>query len=40
MSFFNNNMSVYALAMGYNVIKDSSSGYHNVIDRKALVYKK
>lgn len=39
-SFYNNNMSIYALAMGYNVIKDSSSGYHNVIDRSALVYKK
>ena len=38
-SFHNNNMSVYALAMGYNVIKDSSSGYHNVIDRSALIYK-
>lgn len=38
-SFRNNNMSVYALAMGYNVIKDSNSGYHNIIDRKALVYK-
>ena len=35
-----NNMSIYALAMGYNVIKDSSSGYHNVIDRSALVYKR
>ncbi len=39
-SFYNNNMSIYALAMGYNVIKDSGSGYHNVIDRGALVYKK
>lgn len=39
-SFSNNNMSIYALALGYNVIKSSSSGYHNVIDRKALVYKK
>lgn len=38
--FNNNNMSIYALAMGYNVIRDSSSGYHNVIDRSALVYKK
>ena len=29
------NQSIYALAMGYNVIKYSS--YHNVIDRTALV---
>jgi hypothetical protein len=34
-SFYNNNMSVYALAMGYNVIQHGS--YHNIIDRKALV---
>lgn len=42
MGFHNNNMSVYALAMGYNVIRSGSagSGYHNVIDRSALVYKK
>ena len=39
-SFRNNNMSIYALAMGYNVIKDHYGGYHNVIDRSALVYKK
>ncbi|MGN0735180.1 MAG: hypothetical protein ACI4LP_05105 [Anaerovoracaceae bacterium] len=40
-SFYNNNMSVYALAMGYNVIKeDGQYGYHNIIDRKALVYRK
>ncbi|MDD3337794.1 MAG: hypothetical protein PHS82_02945 [Lachnospiraceae bacterium] len=39
-SFYNNNMSVYALAMGYNVIKDATGSYHNVIDRKALVYRK
>lgn len=39
-TFRNNNMSIYALAMGYNVIKDSGSGYHNVIDRSALVYKR
>lgn len=39
-SFHNNNMSVYALAMGYNVIKDDYSGYHNVISRDALVYRK
>lgn len=38
-SFRNNNMSIYALAMGYNVIKDHYGGYHNVIDRSALVYK-
>ena len=34
----NNNMSIWALAMGYNVIQEGS--YHNVIDRSALVYKK
>ncbi len=41
-SFRNNNMSIYALAMGYNVITDSATNpsYHNVIDRKALVYRK
>lgn len=39
-SFRNNNMSIYALAMGYNVIKDDTGSYHNVIDRKALVYRK
>ena len=40
-NFYNNNMSVYALAMGYNVIKeDGRGGYHNIIDRKALVYRK
>lgn len=38
--FRNNNMSVYALVLGYNVIKDGYGTYHNVIDRKALVYKK
>lgn len=32
------NSSVYALLMGYNVIKGSS--YHNIIDRIALVIKK
>lgn len=36
-SWTNNNMSIYALAMGYNVVKDDHGGYHNVIDRKALV---
>lgn len=35
----NGTASVYALAMGYNVIT-SGSGYHNVIDRKALVWEK
>ncbi len=30
-----NTMSIYALAMGYNVIQNGS--YHNVIDRTALV---
>lgn len=35
-----NNMSIYALAMGYNVISDGSrNGYMNVIDRAALVYR-
>lgn len=42
------NMSIYALAMGYNVITESSRGkgfggsgdYVNVIDRSALVYRK
>ena len=34
-----NNMAIYALAMGYNVIMDSG-GYTNVIDRSALVYRK
>lgn len=31
----NDTMSIYALAMGYNVIRNGS--YHNVIDRAALV---
>jgi hypothetical protein len=35
----NNNMSIYALAMGYNVI-GGSGDYYNVIDRSALVYRK
>lgn len=34
-----NNMSIYALAMGYNVI-GGSGDYYNVIDRSALVYRK
>jgi hypothetical protein len=38
----NSTLSIYALAMGYNVITDSKTNpsYHNVIDRKALVYRK
>lgn len=36
-SFYNNNMSIYATVLGYNVIKDSIGSYHNVIDRSALV---
>lgn len=37
----NKNQSIYALAMGYNVISDSraNTGYVTVIDRAALVYK-
>lgn len=36
-----NNMAIYALAMGYNVIWDSGGrGRTNVIDRSALVYRK
>lgn len=41
--FRGNNMSIWALAMGYNVIYDgtnNSSTYYNVIDRSALVYRK
>lgn len=34
------NLSIYALAMGYNVIKADHCNYHNVIDRTALVYRK
>lgn len=37
-SYSGRTMSVYALAMGYNVI--TSGSYTNVIDRKALVYRK
>ena len=35
-------LSIYALAMGYNVITDSRTNprYHNVIDRAALVFRK
>ena len=38
----NSTLSIYALAMGYNVITDSKTNpsYHNVIDRKAIVYRK
>lgn len=38
----NRTASVYALAMGYNVITDSANNpdYHNIIDRKALTYRK
>lgn len=41
--FKGNNMSIWALAMGYNVIYDgtnNSSTYFNVIDRSVLVYRK
>ena len=35
-------ISLKALAMGYNVVREDSNSYpyHNVIDRRALVYKK
>lgn len=33
------NISIYALAMGYNVIRSDYNDYHNVIDRSALVYR-
>lgn len=33
------NYSIYAMAMGYNVITSDYNGYHNIIDRKALVYR-
>lgn len=36
----NNNMSVWALVMGYNVIKDPGDSRTNVIDRSVLVYRK
>ena len=35
----NENLSIYALAMGYNVIRSDHNNYHNVIDRSALVYR-
>lgn len=38
--FRSGNQSIYALVMGYNVIKSDYNNYHNVIDRKALVYRK
>ena len=38
-SYNSDTMSTYALCMGYNVISDGS-GYHNVLDRSALVLKK
>lgn len=34
-----NNQAVWALVLGYNVIKENYGTYHNVIDRKALVIK-
>lgn len=45
-SINNRNQSIYALAMGYNVISSSpnirgnSGDYYNVIDRKALIVRK
>lgn len=38
----NGNLSIYAMAMGYNVIRESSNTntYFNVIDRQALVYRR
>lgn len=45
-SFTTRNSSIYALAMGYNVITSgrgygiSVGDYHNVIDRSVLVYRK
>lgn len=39
-SVSSDNLSIYALAMGYNVIKADHCNYHNVIDRSALVYRK
>ena len=35
-----NTMSIYAMAMGYNVIKNDYGTYYNVIDRKAIVYRR
>lgn len=35
----NENLSIYALAMGYNVIRSDHNNYHNIIDRSALVYR-
>ena len=41
-NFYNNNMSIWALAMGYNVVTgDSRSDSRtNIIDRSVLVYRK
>lgn len=41
-NFYNNNMSIWALAMGYNVVTGDSRGDErtNVIDRSVLVYRK
>lgn len=40
-SFYNNNMSIWALAMGYNVVTGDTRGdtRTNVIDRSVLVYR-
>ena len=38
--FTHKNWSIYAIAMGYNVIKSDYGSYHNVIDRSALVFRK
>lgn len=40
--YLSDNASLYAIAMGYNVIRSRMglSTYLNVIDRKALVYSK
>ena len=35
----NGDLSLYAIMLGYNVIKASHGGYHNVIDRSAMVIK-
>ena len=37
--FRNNNMSIWALAMGYNVVKDPGDSRTNVIDRSVLVFR-
>lgn len=38
-SFHNNNMSIWALVMGYNVVKDAGDSRTNVIDRSVLVFR-